>query len=54
MPELANYLVKIHATKDKKKLKDGIREYEYGTINIRDPQLRQYIGKIVKISVRSV
>jgi hypothetical protein len=51
MTEIAEYEVKVHSTKDKKKLKSGVKEYEYGTINIRDLKLKRYIGKIVKLKV---
>lgn len=51
MTKIAEYTVKIHSTKDKKKLKEGVKEYEYGTINIRDPKLREHIGKTVKVKI---
>lgn len=50
---IAEYTVKVHSTKDKKKLKEGIKEYEYGTINIRDPTLNASIGKTVKVKVET-
>lgn len=43
--------VKIHATSDKKKLKGGTKLYEYGVINIRSPDLKAYVGRIVKVKV---
>jgi hypothetical protein len=51
MTKTAEYRIKIHSTKDKKKLKTGSKEYEYGTINIRDAKLTEYIGKTVKLKV---
>ena len=51
MTKIAEYTVKVHSTKDKKKLKFGVKEYEYGTINIRDPNLRGHIGKTVKVKI---
>jgi hypothetical protein len=53
MAKIAEYVVKVHSTKDRKKLKEGIKEYDYGTINIRDPNLRNHIGKTVKVKVES-
>jgi hypothetical protein len=53
MTAIAEYNVKVHSTKDKKKLKAGVKEYEYGTINIRDPKLKRYIGKKVKVKIES-
>jgi hypothetical protein len=49
--KIAEFEVKIHPTKDKKNLKGGPREYEYGTINIRAPILRAYVGKRVKVVI---
>jgi len=46
-----SFEVKVHATSDRKKLKKGMKLYEYGVINIRSPELKAYVGKIVKIKV---
>ena len=54
MTKIAEYKVKVHSTKDKKKLRSGLKEYEYGTINIRDPRLREHIGKTVKVTIFKV
>lgn len=44
--------VKIHKTTDKKELATKeTKVYEYGAINIRSPELAQYIGKNAKIKV---
>lgn len=43
--------VKVHATSDKKKLKEGTKVYEYGVINIRSPDLKAYVGKVVKVKI---
>lgn len=48
---IGEYEVNVHLTKDKKKLKEGVKEYAYGTINIRDPRLAEYIGRKVMVSV---
>lgn len=48
---ISEYKVKVHPTTDRKKLKTGLKEYEYGTVNIRDPQLKEYIGKTVKVKI---
>ncbi|MBA7596461.1 hypothetical protein ES703_03433 [subsurface metagenome] len=53
MTKIAEYEVKVHSTKDKKKLKSGFKEYEYGTVNIRDSKLKEYIGKTVKVKIES-
>jgi hypothetical protein len=54
MTAIAEYEVKVHSTKDRKKLKTGVKEYEYGTINIRDPKLKGVIGKIVRVKISKV
>lgn len=51
MRTIASFNVKIHKTTDKKKLKAGLKEYDYGAINIRAPELAKYVGKKVKIKV---
>jgi len=49
---IATYKVKIYATKDKKKLSDGTsKSYAYGAINLRAPQLKEYVGKRVIVKV---
>ncbi len=53
MAEIVSCEVRVHSTKDKKKLKNGTREYEYGTIVIRTPNLTKHIGKTVKVIVRT-
>lgn len=53
MAKIAEYEARVHSTKDKKKLKEGVKEYEYGTINIRSPKLKDHIGQIVKLTVES-
>jgi hypothetical protein len=51
MKQIAEFEVKVHSTKDKKKLKSGMKEYEYGTIILRDPMLNDYIGEVVKVKI---
>lgn len=53
MTKIAEFETKVYSTIDKKKLKDGIKEYKYGAINIRDPKLRDHIGKTVRVKVES-
>lgn len=55
MTKIVEFKTKVYSTTDKKKLKEGIKEYKYGTINIRDPKLTDCIGKtvIVKVVVKS-
>lgn len=51
MGKIATFTVKVYKTTDKKKLKEGTGVYEYGTINIRSPELARYVGKTVKVKV---
>jgi len=51
MKTIATFKVKIHKTTDKKKLKGGMKEYDYGAINIRAPELAKYVNKKVKVRV---
>ncbi len=51
MKALGIFRVKIHKTTDNKKLKEGSKAYDYGTINIRSQELAKYVGKIVKVRV---
>lgn len=54
MKELAEFEVKVYATKDKKKLKKGSKTYSYGTISIRDPRLTEYVGKRLRVKAYSM
>jgi hypothetical protein len=52
MKAIATYKVKVYPTKDKKKLSDGSsKSYSYGAINLRAPQLKEYVGKTVIVKV---
>ena len=51
MKTIAVYEVTVSPTTFKKKLKDGIKKYEYGSISVKNPELAKYIGKKVKIRV---
>jgi hypothetical protein len=51
MKTIATFRVKIHKTKDKKKVNGEDKVYTYGAINIRSPELVGYIGKKVKVKV---
>lgn len=51
--ETYEYTTKIHKTTDNKHLISGkTQKYEYGTINLRKPELAQFIGKMAKIVVK--
>ena len=53
MPKTYSFEAKIHKTTDKKKLVGNkVKHYEYGTINIRSPELARHIGKKAKVSVK--
>lgn len=53
MVQKYEFNVKIHKTTDKKKLATNeTKDYEYGTINIRSPELAKHIGKKAKINVK--
>jgi len=53
MAKTYSFSVKIHKTTDKKKLATNeIKNYEYGTINIRSPELAKYIGKEAKVKIK--
>jgi hypothetical protein len=54
MTKIAEYSVKVHSTKDKKKLKSGVKEYEYGTIIIRSPKLKNHIGTTVLLKIEDI
>lgn len=43
----------IYSTKDKKKLKDKTKIYEYGTVVLRDPKLTEHIGEKVRIRIET-
>lgn len=53
MSNIAKYKAKVYFTKDRKSLKHGPREYEYGTINIRDSKLKNHIGETVMVIVET-
>jgi len=54
MTRIATFEVTVHATTDKKKLTTGIKNYDYGVINLRTPELTEYIGKKVKIIIEKL
>ncbi|PIU21643.1 MAG: hypothetical protein COT15_01215 [Candidatus Diapherotrites archaeon CG08_land_8_20_14_0_20_34_12] len=46
------YEAKISRTTDRKKLATKeTKNYDYGTINIRKPELAKYIGKMAKVRI---
>jgi len=51
MAKIGIFEAVIYSTKDKKKLKDKTKTYEYGTVVIRDPKLTEHIGKKVRIKI---
>lgn len=52
MPKEYEFKVKIHKTTDKKRLSTNeTKNYDYGTINIRRPELAKHIGKMVKVRI---
>jgi hypothetical protein len=51
--ETYKYTTKIHKTIDKKHLASGKdQKYEYGTINLRKPELAKHIGRNAKITIK--
>jgi hypothetical protein len=47
-----HYKTTIHKTTDNKKLVTGQKKkYDYGTINLRKPELAKYIGKQANITI---
>ena len=52
MDIIATYKSRVYSTSDKKKLAKGSKKtYQYGAINIRSPQLKEFIGKDVVITI---
>lgn len=44
---------KIYKTTDKKTLSTNeTKNYDYGAINIRSPELAKFVGKAVKVTVK--
>lgn len=55
MKAIGIHIVKVYATTDKKKLSDGTsKKYDYGAINLRSPELFQYIGQKVRIKIEPI
>jgi hypothetical protein len=54
MKAIAILKVKVYKTTDKKKVKGKSKNYNYGAINIRSPDLADYVGKIVKVRIEKV
>ena len=53
MAKIGEFETTIYSTKDKKKLKNEKKVYEYGTIILRDPRLTEHIGKKVKVKIET-
>ena len=52
MKKVFEYKTKISRTTDKKKLASKeTKHYDYGTINIRKPELVKHMGKTVKVKI---
>lgn len=51
MRAIAILRVKVYKTTDKKKVRGKSKSYNYGAINIRSPDLADYVGKVVKVRV---
>lgn len=52
MKQIGTFRVKVSKTSDKKKLSDGtVKEYDYGSVSLRNPKLTEYIGKEIMIRV---
>lgn len=53
MPKELIFNAKIYKTTDKKKLSTNeTKNYDYGAINIRSPDLAKFIGKEVKVTIK--
>ncbi|MCX6778126.1 MAG: hypothetical protein NT157_04540 [Candidatus Micrarchaeota archaeon] len=51
MAKIGVFEAVVYSTKDKKKLKNGSKTYEYGTIVLRDPKLTAFVGKKIRVTV---
>lgn len=51
MKAIAILKVKVYKTTDKKKVRGKSKNYNYGAINIRSPDLANYVGKVVKVRI---
>ncbi|MGI0141706.1 MAG: hypothetical protein ACREBF_03605 [Candidatus Micrarchaeales archaeon] len=52
MKQIGTFRVKISSTFDRKKLSTGkTKDYKYGSVSIRSPELTEYIGKEVMIRI---
>jgi len=48
---IGTYKIRVSSTKYKKNLKKGEKEYDYGSISIKNPSLAEYIGQMVIVKV---
>lgn len=52
MKQIGTFRVKVSTSTDKKKTAEGtVKSYEYGSLSIRTPDLKEYIGKEVMVRV---
>lgn len=48
---IGSFKVKVSSTTYKKKLKDETKNYEYGSVSIKSPELAEYIGQEVDVKI---
>jgi hypothetical protein len=52
MKQIGTFRVKVSPSTDKKKTKEGkVKEYKYGSVSLRNPNLTEYIGQEVMVRV---
>ena len=51
MGQIGKYTIKVSSTTYKKKLKNENKNYEYGSVSIKRPELAEYIGQDVEVRV---
>ena len=44
-------VIKVSGKTHKKKTKEGVKEYKYGSVSIDNPKLLAYVGKAVGIRI---
>lgn len=54
MRAIAILKVKVYQTTDKKTVRGKSKRYNYGAINIRSPDLAEYVGKTVKVRIEGL
>lgn len=51
MKKIGEFSAKVYKTTESKPLKNGNKEYSYGTITIRDRNLDKFVDEIVRVKV---